>query len=52
MADEIKCHLNAVIMTNATGVSHASAEYIEKDAQDFVSIKFNIKKRVCLVIIA
>ena len=39
MADERKCHLNAVIMTNATGVSHVSAEYMEKDAPNFVSIK-------------
>ena len=39
MADERKCHLNAVIMTNATAVSHASTEYIEKDNLDFVSTK-------------
>ena len=42
MADERKCHLNAVIITNATGVSHASSEYIEKDSLDFVSIKIEL----------
>ena len=47
MADERKCNLNAVIMTNATGISHASAEYIENDAPDSVSIKTLTLKRDC-----
>ena len=45
IADERKCHLNAVVMTNATGIIHTSAEYIEKDSPDFVSIETLTFKR-------
>ena len=38
MADEQRCHLNAVILSNVTAVHDTSAQYIGNDAKDSVSI--------------